>query len=202
MQRLTCRTDFLAAAKGLRASYGAFVVQARQRAEDGPARIGFTVSRQGRQCGGAQPGAAPAARGGAAVGGRRHARPGHDYVLIGRRAALASAVRRDRGRISMRRCARIHDPERPGGVAESQRTGRKELVVGRARSPHEPGSGSAARRHPGRQNREPKTSRCMSIEWASTRTPSWPSCCRCSSLSAGKSSSASRRCRSSASRRS
>ena len=46
MERLTRRTDFRAAAAALRASVGAFVVQARRRAEDGPVRIGFTVSRQ------------------------------------------------------------------------------------------------------------------------------------------------------------
>ncbi len=54
MERLKRRTDFLAAAKGTRAPAGAFVLQARRRAEDGqegskdggPVRVGFTVSRQ------------------------------------------------------------------------------------------------------------------------------------------------------------
>src|SRR5277367_5855426 len=88
MERLTRRTDFRAAAAGVRASFSAFVLQARRRGEDGPARIGFTVSKQ--------------------VGNavernrvRRRLREivkltaegemhgGHDYVLIGRRAALA-----------------------------------------------------------------------------------------------------------------
>ncbi len=87
MERLTRRTDFRAAAAGLRASVGAFVVQARRRAEDGPVRIGFTVSRQ---------------VGNAVERNRvrrrlrelvRHSSPqslrgGHDYVLVGRRAAL------------------------------------------------------------------------------------------------------------------
>jgi ribonuclease P protein component len=91
MERLKRRTDFLAAAKGARAPAGAFVLQARRRAEDSrgndPVRVGFTVSRQV----------------GNAVERNRVRRrlremvrlapapgfrPGHDYVLIGRRAAL------------------------------------------------------------------------------------------------------------------
>ena len=93
MERLKRRTDFKASAKGARAPSGAFVVQARQRAEDGrdggSVRVGFTVSRQ---VGNAVERnrvrrrlrevvrLAPAAA----------LRPGHDYVLIGRRAALAA----------------------------------------------------------------------------------------------------------------
>jgi ribonuclease P protein component len=87
MQRLRHRTDFLAAATGAKAPATAFVLQSRNRRDQGPARVGFTVSRK--------------------VGGavernrvRRRLRevvrlslpsriqPGHDYVLIGRRAAL------------------------------------------------------------------------------------------------------------------
>ena len=89
MERLRRRTDFRAAAAGPRASGAAFVVQSRRRAEAGPARVGFTVSRQV----------------GNAVERNRVRRrlremvrltagrglsAGHDYVLIGRRAALAA----------------------------------------------------------------------------------------------------------------
>ncbi len=91
MERLKRRTDFKAAAKGARAPSGGFVVQARQRTEDnsGSVRVGFTVSRQ---VGNAVERnrvrrrlrevvrLAPAAA----------LRPGHDYVLIGRRNALAA----------------------------------------------------------------------------------------------------------------
>ena len=92
VERLKRRSDFRAAAEGLRASGRAFVLQARQRAGDEAAaiRIGFTVSRQ---------------VGNAVVRNRVRRRlreivrlsaaaeaaalrPGHDYVLIGRRAAL------------------------------------------------------------------------------------------------------------------
>jgi ribonuclease P protein component len=87
MQRLTQRADFLAAAAGAKAPAGGFVLQARDRHEDGPVRVGFTCSKK--------------------VGNavernrvRRRLREvvrlsppdrlqrGYDYVLIGRTAAL------------------------------------------------------------------------------------------------------------------
>jgi ribonuclease P protein component len=96
MERLKRRTDFRAAAqaaaKGAKAPAGAFVLQARARAQSGPPRVGFTVSRQV----------------GNAVERNRVRRrlrevvrlapatalcAGHDYVLIGRRAALAAPFR-------------------------------------------------------------------------------------------------------------
>jgi ribonuclease P protein component len=91
MERLKRRSDFRAVAEaaghGARAHAGAFVLQARTRARIGPARIGFTVSKQvgnavernrvRRRLRELVRLAAPAAL---------HA--GHDYVVIGRRAAL------------------------------------------------------------------------------------------------------------------
>jgi ribonuclease P protein component len=91
VERLRRRSDFRAAADGVRAPCRAFVLQARRRTEDGPARVGLTVSRQV----------------GNAVERNRvrrrlremvrlsarassvRLRAGHDYVLVGRRAALA-----------------------------------------------------------------------------------------------------------------
>jgi len=87
MERLRQRADFLAAASGLKAPSTAFVLQARNRRDQGSARFGFTVSK----------------RVGNAVERNRvrrrlreivrlwaatRARAGHDYVLVGRRAAL------------------------------------------------------------------------------------------------------------------
>ena len=87
MHRLTQRADFLAAAKGHRRNVGTFVLQTRERGDAAPPRFGFTVSKKV----------------GTAVERnrvrrrlrdlvRRHAallaQNGHDYVLIGRRAAL------------------------------------------------------------------------------------------------------------------
>ena len=88
MERLRQRADFLAAAGGAKATTAAFVLQARERGEGGPVRVGFTVSKKV----------------GNAVDRNRvrrrlrdivrladaaALRPGHDYVLIGRRAALS-----------------------------------------------------------------------------------------------------------------
>lgn len=92
MERLRQRADFLAAAKGVKAPTAAFVLQARQRS-DGAARVGFTVTKKT----------------GDAVERNRIRRrlrevvrlsspsalkPGHDYVLIGRRSALNAPFER------------------------------------------------------------------------------------------------------------
>jgi ribonuclease P protein component len=86
-ERLRQRADFLAAAAGSRAPLSGFVLQALRRREDGPVRVGFTVSKK---VGNAvqrnrvrrrlreMVRLAPAAQ----------MRPGYDYVLIGRGAAL------------------------------------------------------------------------------------------------------------------
>ena len=86
MERLRRRADFLAAAGGVKVSTPAFVLQARDRGDGGAVRVGFTVSRKV----------------GSAVERNRVRRrlkevvrlttglaAGRDYVLIGRRAALA-----------------------------------------------------------------------------------------------------------------
>jgi ribonuclease P protein component len=86
MERMRRRGDFLAAAGGLKVHTGPFVLQARRREDEGPARVGFTVSKKV----------------GNAVERNRVRRrlreivrlsplplpDGHDYVLVGRRAAL------------------------------------------------------------------------------------------------------------------
>jgi ribonuclease P protein component len=87
MDRLRQRADFLAVANGARASSAAFTVQARRRDDDGPVRVGFTVTRK---------------HGTATERNRIRRRlrelvkrldvitmrPHSDYVLVGRRAAL------------------------------------------------------------------------------------------------------------------
>jgi ribonuclease P protein component len=73
MERLRQRADFLAAAAGAKAPASGFVLQALNRREDGPVRVGFTVSKK---------------VGNSVERNRVRRRLGHDYVLIGRRAAL------------------------------------------------------------------------------------------------------------------
>ncbi len=92
VERLIRRSDFRAAAKGSRASARAFVLQARRRDEDGAIRIGFTVSRQvgnAVERNRVRRRLREVVRLSAAAGAGPM-RPGHDYVLIGRRAALAA----------------------------------------------------------------------------------------------------------------
>lgn len=87
VERLKKRRDFLAAAKGQKAARRAFILEARGRGDEGPPRFGFTVSKRV---------AAKAVernriRRRLKEAARRlaaEARHGHDYVVVGRRAAL------------------------------------------------------------------------------------------------------------------
>jgi ribonuclease P protein component len=87
MERLRKRTDFLATASGAKAAAAAFVLQARRRDDDGPPRVGFTVSRQlgtAVQRNRARRRLKEVVR----LAGPGRIRPGHDYVVIGRPGAL------------------------------------------------------------------------------------------------------------------
>jgi ribonuclease P protein component len=88
MERLKQRADFLAAANGLKAATAAFVLQARGRGDEGPVRVGFTVSKK---VGGAveRNRVRRRLREVVRLSGADILRAGHDYVLIGRRAALS-----------------------------------------------------------------------------------------------------------------
>jgi ribonuclease P protein component len=87
MNRLKQRADFVAASNGPRMASPAFVVQSRARDDDGPIRVGFTVTKKV----------------GTATERNRvrrrlrelvkrldvtSMRPHNDYVIVGRRAAL------------------------------------------------------------------------------------------------------------------
>ena len=93
MERLRQRADFLAAASGTKVTAPAFLLQARKRVDDGPVRCGFTVSKK---VGNAVERNRVRRRLREVVrlsaGGRM--RTGHDYVLVGRRAALNAPFER------------------------------------------------------------------------------------------------------------
>jgi ribonuclease P protein component len=87
MERLRQRADFLAAATGIKVPAAAFVLQARKRSDEGPVRIGFTVSKK---VGNAveRNRVRRRLREIVRLAGAAPLRAGHDYVLVGRRAAL------------------------------------------------------------------------------------------------------------------
>ena len=87
MERLRQRADFLAAASGIKVPATAFVLQARKRTDDGPARFGFTVSKK---VGNAveRNRVRRRLRDIVRLSGTNRMQTGHDYVLIGRRVAL------------------------------------------------------------------------------------------------------------------
>jgi ribonuclease P protein component len=140
MERLTRRTDFRAAATGQRAAVPAFVLQARRRAEAGPVRVGFTVSRQvgnaverNRVRRRLREVVRLAAQSGLAQAGMHD---GHDYVLIGRRAALELPFSEMRQELDAA-LGRIHAPAAPG---QTRREVRPATGGARERSLHQAGS--------------------------------------------------------------
>ena len=123
MDRLRQRADFLAVAGGARVNSTAFTLQCRRRDDLGPTRIGFTVTRKN----------------GSATERNRirrrlrelvrrldvmAMRAHHDYVLIGRRAALTRdfAAMADDLALALRRIER-HSAKsaKPGTDDESKR---------------------------------------------------------------------------------
>jgi ribonuclease P protein component len=87
MDRLRQRADFLAVANGARVNSAAFTLQGRRRDDQGPIRVGFTVTRKNgtaTERNRIRRRLREAVRRIDAVAMRPH----HDYVLVGRRAAL------------------------------------------------------------------------------------------------------------------
>jgi len=121
VERLRRRSEFRAAAAGMRASGNSFVLQARRRDDEKAPRVGFTVSKQvgnavernrvRRRLREIVRLSAAGRAEGEAAGARL--RPGHDYVLIGRRAALGAPFV-DMVRELEAALGRIHQPQRRG----------------------------------------------------------------------------------------
>ena len=136
MQRLRQRADFLSAATGLKLPTPAFVLQSRERGDDGPVRVGFTVSRK---------------VGNAVQRNRARRRlrevvrladpawmsAGHDYVLVGRQGALKLPFDRiqDDFKGALRRAKRVQGlarrpaVNRPPDVTKVTRRGNDETTT-------------------------------------------------------------------------
>ncbi|MDE2385372.1 MAG: ribonuclease P protein component [Alphaproteobacteria bacterium] len=86
MQRLKRRQDFIAAAKAVSQGTPGFLLQARLRADDAPARVGFTCSKKlGNAV--ARNRIKRRLKEAVRLSFAAVARPSYDYVLIGRSAA-------------------------------------------------------------------------------------------------------------------
>lgn len=135
MERLTRRADFLAAREGVRVHGPAFVLQARPRGDAAPARLGLTVSRKV----------------GSAVERNRVrrrlratatsidatcVRPGYDYVIVGRRAALTYPF---------------------GRLAEDLADAFRRATRGKSRAPRSRGAGEYQIRGKGSPHEQPRT---------------------------------------------
>src|ERR1700752_408801 len=93
MNRLRQRADFLAVANGARVNAPAFALQSRRRDDLGPIRVGFTVTKKNgtaTERNRIRRRLREAVRRIAADLGSMAMRPHHDYVLVGRRAALTA----------------------------------------------------------------------------------------------------------------
>ena len=88
-ERLKTRREFLATATGRKAARPAFVLQARRRGDDGPPCFGFTISRRTAKSAVERNRIRRRLREAVRRVAETHAEPGYDYVLIGRRRALA-----------------------------------------------------------------------------------------------------------------
>ncbi|WP_454621645.1 ribonuclease P protein component [Bradyrhizobium cenepequi] len=122
MDRLRQRADFVAVANGVRATSPAFVLQGRARDDDGPIRVGFTVTKKN---GTATERNRIRRRLRALVErlGVIPMRPHHDYVLVGRRDALTRdfAAMLDDLRAALRRLDR--QPAKSGGSHDNHKSG-------------------------------------------------------------------------------
>lgn len=88
VERLKTRRDFLAAAKGQKAARRAFVLEARNRGDEGPPRFGFTVTKRVAKSAVERNRIRRRLKEAVRRVAAEDARCGHDYVLVGRRAAL------------------------------------------------------------------------------------------------------------------
>jgi ribonuclease P protein component len=125
MERLRQRSQFLAVAAGAKVPAAAFVLQARRRDDEGPARVGYTVSKRvGKAV--ERNRVRRRLKEAVRLSGALRMRAGHDYVVVGRRAALTQDFARLTGDLEQT-LNRLHDRAlalRPGRVAAHQSVGK------------------------------------------------------------------------------
>ena len=146
MDRLRQRADFLAVANGARVSSAAFNLQARRRDDQGPIRVGFTVTKKN----------------GTATERNRirrrlrelvkrldviSMRPHHDYVLVGHREALTRdfAVMLDDLHSALRRLDRKAFSSEVGSGSRQETASNKRLP---AKAPSKEGASKRDSRRP------------------------------------------------------
>jgi ribonuclease P protein component len=91
IERLKRRRDFLAAAKGSKAPRRGFVLEARRRDDDGAPRFGFTVSKRTAKKAVERNRIRRRLKEAVRLAAPGRARPGCDYVVVGRRSALTES---------------------------------------------------------------------------------------------------------------
>lgn len=89
VERLKKRREFLAAAGGRKTARPGFVLQARRRGDDDPARFGFTVSKRTAKSAVERNRIRRRLREAVRLVAESGAKAGHDYVVIGRPQALS-----------------------------------------------------------------------------------------------------------------
>ena len=122
IERLKKRRDFLAAAKGRRAPRRAFVLEVRRREDEGPARFGFTVSKRTAKKAVERNRIRRRLKEAVRLAAPGRALSGHDYVLLGRPAALTesfAAIEAALAGALTEPADRPHRPGRAGARSES-----------------------------------------------------------------------------------
>jgi ribonuclease P protein component len=122
MERLKKRRDFLAAAKGRKATRRAFVLETRARGDDGPPRLGLTVSKRVARSAVERNRIRRRLREAARLAAESCGEAGRDYVIVGRRAALTEPFAELRSALADALAATGGD--RKGEAERVQRPGR------------------------------------------------------------------------------
>ena len=123
IERLKKRRDFLAAAQGSKAARRAFVLEARERGDDGPPRFGFTVTKRTAKKAVERNHIRRRLREAVRTIAAEIVPSGYDYVLVGRRKALSEPFADLTAELAgaLRQAALSPNS---GQASESRRTGR------------------------------------------------------------------------------